>query len=101
MRWQIKFRHQTAKTPFGGQLYTHNWRQVNQYKIGNFDCIIFVIYHKNDREDWSICFIPTYKCIDPNNPLYVLKNIPPKLLKEGAEWKTEFNNFKNLFTKEN
>ena len=88
VRNQVKFRHQTGAEPYSTQVYTHNWRQVNQYNVGSFDYITFIMYHANKREpkDWYISVIQESKCIDPKDKTKLLKNIPPKILQEGKNW---------------
>ena len=55
-RIQVKFRSVDGVTPVSKQIYLHNWRQKLQYNLKDFDCIIFVLCHKDQRDpsNWII-----------------------------------------------
>ena len=91
-RIQVKFRSVVGVTPVSTQVYLHNWRQKLQYDLNDFDCIIFVLCHKDKREprDWTYCFVPSQKLKDPKDNTKMLQNVPSKILKEGLDWKTDF-----------
>jgi len=85
---QVKFRSKDGVTPTSQQIYTHNWKQKLQYKVGDFHCIIFVICHKGKREprDWFYCFVPAERIVAPNDPKLLRKDIPAVTLKQGLDW---------------
>ena len=91
-RIQVKFRSVDGVTPTSKQIYLHNWRQKLNYNISDFDCIIFVLCHKNKRQpsDWLYCFVPSKKIIDSKNKNLMLRDIPPSILQEGLDWKKQF-----------
>ena len=91
-RIQVKFRSVDGITPTSKRIYVHNWRQKLHYNINDFDCIIFVLCHKNKRQpaDWNFIFVPSEKLIDTKNENLMLKDIPPSILEQGTNWKEEF-----------
>lgn len=91
-RIQVKFRSVDGVTPVSKQIYLHNWRQKLQYDLKDFECIIFVICHKDQREpsDWIWCFVKSEDLIDPEDSSKMLQNVPTSILKEGLDWKSKF-----------
>ena len=59
------------------------------------DCIIFVLCHNGNRNpsDWIFCFVSSEKIQDKEDLNLMLKDIPPKILKEGLNWKEQLLKF--------